>query len=202
MKIGGLQKLTLIDYPGHLAATVFLAGCNFSCSWCYNLKLVLPEKIKKQPRISEKNFFDFLKRRRKLLEGVCISGGEPTIYKDLPKFCQKIKRLGYLVKLDTNGSNPEMLEHLIKNNLVDYIAMDVKAPINQKKYNQLAGTKVKLDKIKKSIKLIKSSKIDYQFRTTFVPQFLTKNDISEIKKYLGKAKHIVQPHIKNLESRK
>ncbi|MDP2864048.1 MAG: anaerobic ribonucleoside-triphosphate reductase activating protein, partial [bacterium] len=118
MKIGGLQKLTLIDFPGRLAATVFLVGCNFRCPFCYSSELVLPEKIKKQPRISEKELFDFLKERKGLLEAVTICGGEPCINKDLPQFCEKIKKLGYLVKLDTNGSNPRMLKNLIDKKLI------------------------------------------------------------------------------------
>ena len=113
MKIGGLQKLTLIDYPGKLACTVFSLGCSFRCPWCYSSELVLPEKIKNQPIISEKEFFDFLKERQSLLEGVVLCGGESTIYKDLPKFAKKIKKLGYLVKLDTNGSNPQVLKKMI-----------------------------------------------------------------------------------------
>jgi len=116
MLIGGLQKLTLIDYPGKLAATVFLIGCNFRCPWCYSRELVLPEEIKKQPQIPEKDFFAFLKKRKGLLEGVVICGGEPTIQRGLPDFIKKIKKVGYAVKLDTNGSNPKMLKNLINKN--------------------------------------------------------------------------------------
>src|SRR3989344_4141678 len=112
MIIGGLQKTTLIDYPGKLACTVFLSGCNFRCPWCYSSELVLPAKIIKQPRIEEKYFFEFLRERKGLLEGVTICGGEPTINKDLPKFIEKIKNLGYAVKLDTNGTNPKMLKDI------------------------------------------------------------------------------------------
>jgi pyruvate formate lyase activating enzyme len=122
MKIAGLQKLTLIDYPQTLACTVFLVGCNFRCPFCYNSELVLPEKINKNSQISEKEFFNFLKERKGYLEGVCIGGGEPTTLTDLPEFAKRIKKLGYKVKIDTNGSNPQMLENLIEKNLVDYIA--------------------------------------------------------------------------------
>ena len=128
MEIAGLQKLTLIDYPGKLACTVFLAGCNFLCPWCYSKELVLPKEIEKQPKISEKEFFNFLKNRKGLLEGVVLCGGEPTIFKNLPDFAKKIKKLGFFVKLDTNGSNPEMIKELINKNLIDYVAMDVKLP--------------------------------------------------------------------------
>ena len=198
MNIGGLQKLTLIDYPGKLAATVFLYGCSFKCPWCYSSELVLPEKIKKQPRISQKEFFDFLKERRGLLEGVCICGGEPTIQKNLPVFIKKIKKLGYLVKLDTNGSNPKILKDLIDKKLVDYLAMDIKAPLGlnfqfsifnfQSKYEGVTGVKIDLKKIKKSVEVIKSSGIDYEFRTTVIPGLHTKEDIIQIARDLSPAK--------------
>ena len=131
MIIAGLQKTTLIDYPGKIACVVFLAGCNFRCPWCYSSELVLPLKIVKQPRISEKEFFDFLRQRQGLLEGVVICGGEPTINKELPQFIEKIKNLGYSVKLDTNGSNPEMLKDLVNAKLIDYVAMDIKASLRK-----------------------------------------------------------------------
>jgi len=168
MKIGGLQKLTLIDYPGHLAATVFLIGCNFRCGFCYSSELVLPEKIKNQPVFPEKDFFSFLKQRKGLLEGVVICGGEPTINNDLPSFIKQIKKLGFLVKLDTNGSNPKMLKSLIDKKLLDYVAMDIKAP--KEKYSQIAGISGVLKtniikKVEKSIHILKESGINYEFRT-------------------------------------
>ena len=186
MQIGGLQKLTLIDYPGRLAATVFLCGCNFHCPWCYSSELVLPKKIKNQPKISEKEFFDFLNERKNLLEGVTICGGEPTVNKDLPQFCKKIRRLGYFVKLDTNGSNPEMLEELIKNKLIDYVAMDVKLP--KERYPEIYGKRVKIKNIEKSINILKIKKIDSEFRTTVVPTILDKEDISKIVRWIGPTK--------------
>ena len=186
MQIGGLQKLTLIDYPGRLAATVFLCGCNFRCPWCYSSELVLPKKIKNQPKISEKEFFDFLNERKNLLEGVTICGGEPTVNKDLPQFCKKIRRLGYFVKLDTNGSNPEMLEELIDNKLIDYVAMDVKLP--KERYPEIYGKRVKIKNIEKSINILKIKKIDSEFRTTVVPTILDKEDISKIVRWVGPAK--------------
>jgi len=186
MQIGGLQKLTLIDYPGRLAATVFLCGCNFRCPWCYSSELVLPKKIKNQPKISEKEFFDFLNERKNLLEGVTICGGEPTVNKDLPQFCKKIRRLGYFVKLDTNGSNPEMLEELINNKLIDYVAMDVKLP--KERYPEIYGKRVKIKNIEKSINILKIKKIDSEFRTTVVPTILDKEDISKIARWVGPAK--------------
>jgi len=199
MKIAGLQKLTLIDYPQHLAATVFLVGCNFRCPFCYSAELVLPEKIKSLPLISEEDFFDFLKKRKDFLEGVVICGGEPTLNQDLPQFCQQIKKLGYLIKLDTNGSNPEMLKKLIEQKLIDYVAMDVKAPlgINSQfpitnlqlsKYDRAVGVKVDLAKIKESIKIIKDSGVDYEFRTTVVPTIHTAADIYQLAQEIAPAK--------------
>jgi len=184
MIIGGLQKLTLIDYPGKLAATVFFAGCNFRCPWCYSRELVLPEEIKKQPKVSEKEFFEFLKDRQELLEGIVICGGESTINNNLPKFIKKIKKLRYAVKLDTNGSNPKMLKKLIKENLIDYVAMDVKLP--KERYSKIL--KAKVDDIEKSIKILKENKIDYEFRTTVVPTILEKQDILKIAQWISGAK--------------
>ena len=186
MKIGGLQKLTLIDYPGKIAATVFLMGCNFRCAFCYNSQIVLPEKIKKQKPIPQKKFFDFLKKRKDLLEAVCIGGGEPTIYKDLPDFIKKIKKMGFLVKLDTNGTNPTILKYLIDKKLVDYVAMDIKAP--KEKYELVCQKKVNIKNIEKSIKILKEGKVDYEFRTTIVPTLHTKEDILQIFKWISPAK--------------
>lgn len=176
MIIGGLQKLSLIDYPAKLAATVFLTGCNFFCPWCYSSELVIPEKIEEQPKISEKEFFRFLESRKELLEGVVICGGEPTINNDLPKFIKKIKKMGYLVKLDTNGSNPKMLKELIDKNLVDYVAMDVKYP--RERYP-------KRKEIEKSIEILKQGKIDCECRTTVVPTVLDKKDILKIVQWIS-----------------
>ncbi len=180
MEIGGLEKSTLIDYPGKIACTVFLIGCNFRCPWCYSAELVLPEKIKKQPKIKERDFFDFLQKRKNNLDGVVVCGGEPTIHPSLPQFFKKIKNLGFFVKLDTNGSNPEMVKELIKESLVDYIAMDIKAPLTNEKYKESTGKKIDISLIKKSIETIKSSKIDYEFRTTVIPGIHLEKDIAQI----------------------
>ena len=186
MTIGGLQKVTLIDFPGRIAATVFLCGCNFRCPWCYTRELVLPEMVKLQPKIPEKKFFSFLKTRQGLLAGIVICGGEPTIHKDLPDFIEKIKKMGYLVKLDTNGSNPGMLKKMISDNLLDYVAMDIK--VSKEKYAEAVKAKVKIEDIEKSIKLLKESNVDYEFRTTVVPTVHTKEDIVKIAKWLSPAK--------------
>ena len=193
MEIGGLQKLTLIDFPGKLAGTVFLIGCPFRCPFCYNLELVMPELIEKHAQrghpISQKDFFNFLREKKGLLEGVCITGGEPTANSDLPDFCQKIKEMGFLVKLDTDGYDPEMMKKLIDEKLIDYLALDVKAP--KEKYGRLIGieNEVFVEKIVKniqrSVEILKEGKIDYEFRTTVVPTLLEKEDILKIGKWLS-----------------
>ncbi|OGZ79565.1 MAG: anaerobic ribonucleoside-triphosphate reductase activating protein [Candidatus Staskawiczbacteria bacterium RIFOXYB1_FULL_37_44] len=194
MIIAGLQKTTLIDYPGKIACVVFLAGCNFRCPWCYSAELVLPEKILKQHRISEAEIFDFLRKRKGLLEGVVICGGEPTINKDLPQFIEKIKKFNYPVKLDTNGSNPKMLKDLVSAKLIDYVAMDIKAPWalkfearNSKSeiYEQIMQEGVKMADIEESVEFLKSGKIDFEFRTTVVPGVHKKEDFLEIAKWIG-----------------
>ncbi|MCK4781599.1 anaerobic ribonucleoside-triphosphate reductase activating protein [Candidatus Parcubacteria bacterium] len=192
MILGGFQKTTLIDYPGKIACTVFLTGCNFRCPFCYSIELVLPEKIKDQPKIAEDIFFDFLKQRKELLDGVVLCGGEPTIHKDLPQFCKKIKKLGYLIKLDTNGSNPEMLSELIDKKLINYVAMDIKAPLKNK-YEKMAGVKVNMEDINKSVDILRQGKIDFEFRTTVAPG-LEKQDILEIADWIGgeKVKYFLQ----------
>src|SRR4030042_4791159 len=188
MRIGGLQKITLIDYPGKIAATVFLCSCNFRCPWCYSSEIVLPEKIKVQPKISQTEFFKFLKEKRGLIEGVVICGGEPTMSRELVPFTGKIKKMGFLVKLDTNGSDPKMLESLLSKKLVDYVAMDIKAPFDGRKYNKATGTEVDLEKIKKSAEIIKKSGVDYEFRTTVVPSIHSREDILQMAKDISPAK--------------
>ena len=183
MKIGGLQKLTLIDFPGRLAATVFLTGCDFRCPFCYSAELVLPERIKEQPKITQKEFLEFLKNRKGLLEGVVICGGEPTISKGILQFVRKIRKLGYLVKLDTNGSNPVVLKDLIDKKLIDYVAMDIKAP--KEKYAKTVGmterwNKIIVKRINESINILKESAVDFEFRTTVVPNLHKKEDILKI----------------------
>ena len=191
MRIGGLEPLTLIDYPGKVAATVFTIGCNFRCPYCYSSEIVIPEKIENQPIIPEKEFFDFLDNRRDLLEGIVVCGGEPTIHQDLPEFMRKIKEKGFFVKLDTNGSSPGVLRDLIQNKLVDYIAMDIKAP--KEKYGLMTGlndkwNKVMMEKIERSVGILKNDKIGYEFRTTVVPDVLKKEDILKIADWIKPAK--------------
>ncbi len=179
MKIGGLQKLTLIDYPGKPACTIFLAGCNLECSWCHSPALVVEEEIKEAPEIKKEEFFDFLKQRKDVLEGVVICGGEPTVNPDLPKLIEEIKELDYSVKLDTNGTNPEMVAELIKKELIDYVAMDLKAPL--KKYKKVTGVSVSPDLLKKSISIVRRLD-DYEFRTTLVPGIHDEESVVKIAK--------------------
>jgi len=196
MSIGGLQKLTLIDFPGRLAATVFLAGCNFRCPFCYSSELVLPEKIKNQPKISEKELFKFLKERKNLIEGVVLCGGEPVVSKGLIPLIKKIKKMGFFVKLDTNGSDPTVLKKLIDpppslrpksgGGLVDYVAMDIKGP--KERYSEFVGRKVNIKKIQKSIDILKEGKVDYEFRSTIVPTLHKKEDVIEMAKWIRGAK--------------
>ncbi len=185
MIFGGLQKLTLIDYPGKVAATIFTVGCNFLCPYCHNPELVDPQKIKEQPQVSEPEILKFLAGRQGLLEGVCITGGEPTLLAELPDFISQIKSLGFLVKLDTNGSNPQMLAQLLKAGLVDYVAMDIKAPLE--KYKKIVGEKVVLEDVQRSVDLTRSAP-DYEFRTTVLPSLHSSKDILSIGRWLQGAK--------------
>lgn len=200
MVIGGLEKLTLLDYPDHLAAIIFTQGCNFRCHYCYNPGLVLPligpEAKKKQGKglsaLSPQNLFPFLKERFGRLEGVVITGGEPTLHPDLPEFIRQIKAIGYLVKLDTNGTNPVMLRQLIKEHLIDYIAMDLKAPLV--KYEAVVGAPVDCNKLSQCVKIIMSSGLPYEFRTTVVPGLLGPEDLAPMGELIkGAAKWYFQP---------
>lgn len=184
MKIAWIQKVTLIDFPGKVATIIFTLWCNFRCHYCHNPEFVLPSKIKiiKDSLIWEKTFFNFLKTRVWCLDWVVITGGEPTIQKDLYEFIKKIKEMWLLVKLDSNGRDPEILKKLIKEKLVDYIAMDIKNPI--RKYNKIVNIKFDSAPYKKSIKLIMNSWIDYEFRTTVVKWHHTEKDIKEIWKLI------------------
>lgn len=187
MQIKGIQKLSLIDYPGKLCATLFVPGCNFRCGYCYNVALILhPEKL---PAIPEEEILDFLSERKGFLDAVCITGGEPCLQQNLTEFIKKIKSLDYLIKIDTNGSCPERLAEWLRQKLVDYIAMDVKAPFE--KYEEVVGVKVDIEKIKQSIDILKNSHIDYEFRTTVVPDLLTQEDLIKIIEIIRPAKKYV-----------
>ena len=191
MKIGGLQKTSLLDYPDTLSAIIWTAGCNFRCPFCYNKQLVL----RKTEIISEETILSFLEKRRDVLEGLSISGGEPLLQEDIVDFTEKVKKLKYLIKIDTNGAFPGKLKELIDKKLVDYVSMDVKAP--KKKYAQLAGVKIDISKIEQSIDLIKNEAPDYEFKTTIVPGMLDKKDIVEIAKWLEGSKQFYLQQFKS-----
>jgi len=183
MRICGVQKTTLIDYPGHVAATVFLGGCNFRCPWCYAKELVFPELIATQPDISQEKLFNFLESKKGYLEGIVICGGEPTLNPELPDLIKGIKGLGFLVKLDSNGSNPKMLKDLIDKKLIDYVAMDIKLP--KERYSLVFGDKLSVDDIEESIGILKNSDIDFEFRTTCAPGVHTADDLGRMAEWIG-----------------
>ncbi len=173
MRLGGFQKTTLVDFPGRVASIIFVAGCNMRCHYCYNPDIVFG----RAKEIDEDSIFSELKRRIRYVDSVVVTGGEPTIWPDLPDFISRLKDIKLKVKLDTNGTNPKMLSRIINENLVDYIAMDVKA--NKSKYHAVSGLDGSFDNILKSIELIKSSSLEYEFRTTVAPGMLP-SDIEEI----------------------
>jgi len=181
MKIAGLQKLSLIDYPDKIACTLFIYGCNFKCGFCHNPELVLAPDSKRKD-YSEKEILEFLEKRKNQLEGVCITGGEPLMTLDL-NFMKKIKELGYLVKIDTNGCFPEKLKKLIDENLVDFVSMDVKS--SKEKYNSITNSEVDLEKIEKSIELVGELE-NYEFRTTIVKGIHDAEEVKKIAVWLNK----------------
>lgn len=182
MRINGLNKTTLLDYPEHLAATIFTGGCNFCCPFCHNAGLVLDTK--KQPMIPEEEVLSFLQKRKGILAGVCITGGEPTLQADLKGFIRKVKEMGYLVKLDTNGYRPDVLEDLLEEGLLDYVAMDIKASVER--YPVLTGVKeIDTSVICKSVVLLQYSGISYEFRTTVVKELHSKEDFIRIANWLS-----------------
>ncbi len=178
MKFGGMQPFTLSDFPGRLAAIVFTQGCNFRCPFCHNGTLLDPAGTAADPP-TEADILQFLETRRGMLDGLVVTGGEPTIHADLPDFLRRVKAMGFQVKLDTNGSNPAMLARLLHEELVDYIAMDLKAPLP--KYEQLAGTQVKTLDLEESIVLLSWSGVEHQFRTTWVTPLLNEADLAAVK---------------------
>ena len=185
MRICGLNKTTLLDYPGKVAATVFLGGCNFRCPFCQNGTLVLaPEK---EPAIAEEEVLSFLKKRRGILDGVCVTGGEPTLAKELPDFLKKIKELGYSVKLDTNGSRPEVMKALAAEGLVDKFAMDIKS--SKESYGKVCGLE-RFDPapVVESAEFLMNGNVEYEFRTTVVRELHDEEDFRRIGEWLSGAK--------------
>ena len=185
MEICGFQRLTLLDYPGRTACTIFTGGCNFRCPFCHNASLVID--IDKSGQISEDEFFDYLKKRQGVLDGVGITGGEPLLHPEIVPFCEKIKSLDYDIKLDTNGSRPALLRELIDKGLVDYVAMDIKN--SREKYAITAGIKnFDLAPIEESVSLLLENRVDYEFRTTVVNELHEKADFEKIAQWIQGAK--------------
>lgn len=186
MKVTGIQKLTLLDYPGVVACTVFTAGCNFRCPFCHNAMLVLPEQIDNEC-LTDDEVFGFLKKRRGVLDGVAVTGGEPLLHADMPEFLARVKELGYKIKLDTNGSNPELLSEIVKNKLVDRVAMDIKnAP---EEYAQTIGLEsFDIAPVERSKEMLLRGDIDYEFRTTVVKGIHTKESLIGAAKWIEGAK--------------
>ncbi|NQU04441.1 MAG: anaerobic ribonucleoside-triphosphate reductase activating protein [Syntrophaceae bacterium] len=176
MEIGGLQKFSLIDYPGKICAVVFTQGCNFRCPYCHNPELADPRLY--GTCIPEEELFHFLAKRQGKLDAVTITGGEPTIHSDLIEFVESTRAMDFLIKIDTNGSHPEVIERLIGSNLIDYIAMDVKAPLER--YAEITESRINPANIEKSIRLIMNSAIDYEFRTTIARSLLCEKDLLKI----------------------
>lgn len=193
MVLGGLQKVTLLDYPGKVACTVFTMGCNFRCPFCHNASLVLPGRG--GAPLSEEELFRFLRRRRGILDGVCVTGGEPTLQKDLPELLARIRELGYLVKLDTNGVHPEQLRTILEAGLVDYIAMDIKN--RPERYGETVGLPdFDLGPICESVALLLRECVDYEFRTTVVRGLHREEDFPAIASWIAGAKHyFLQPFV-------
>lgn len=198
MNIASFQKFTMVDYPGHVAATVFTVGCNFRCSFCHNPELVLGSQFTVHSNDNEKEFFKFLKLRKGKLDAVCITGGEPTLQKDLIPFISKIKKMGYLVKLDTNGMRPDVIKKALDLKIVNYIAMDIKNSL--KNYEKTVCAKVDLERIKLSVELIKNSGIDYDFRTTVVPGIHKEKDFDDIAVWIGGAKRYFLQRFRDMKT--
>jgi len=184
MRIGALQKTSLIEFPGLLSCIVFIQGCNFRCPYCHNPELVLPEKY--LPLLDLSEVMDFLRKRRVYLDGVVITGGEPFTDNGLLPFVRELKGMGYAVKIETNGSFPEVIKKMLLEGILDYIAMDIKGP--PEKYDTITGVKVDMKKIEESIYLIKGASIGYEFRTTVVKEILSLNDFEGVGKLIDGAK--------------
>ena len=192
MLIGGVEKTSLVDYPEKLTAVVFTIGCNFRCGYCHNPELI---KLKEDSKIlDEEDFFAYLEKRKGLLDAVTITGGEPTLQNDLADFIKRVKDMGFLVKLDTNGCNPEIVENLINKGLLDYIAMDIKNSIDN--YNKVVRNFTDKEKILKSIRLIMNSNVDYEFRTTTLKSLISMEDFEKIGEMIkGARKYYIQKFI-------
>lgn len=192
MKICGIQKLTLLDFPGKTACTLFTGGCNFRCPFCHNAPLVTERNTAGEEIVEEEEVFAYLKKRRGILDGVCITGGEPLLQPGTERFLEQVKALGYLVKLDTNGSFPRKLQQLVSDKLVDYVAMDIKN--SPEHYGETAGIEnFDLSPIQESIDFLKEGHVDYEFRTTVVREFHTKESMEALAFWIrGDSKYYLQ----------
>jgi len=192
MKVGGFQKVSLIDYPGKLSAILFTQGCNLRCPYCHNPELVDPDRY--GPLIGQEEILAFLEKRKGKLDALAVTGGEPLLQKNLAGFLDAVKKMGYLVKLDTNGTFPDELDALLREGLIDYIAMDIKGPL--KAYEAITASKVDTAKIRRSIEIIRSSGLRHEFRTTVVRTQLTPRDLTAVAGLIGKGDlYVLQPFI-------
>ena len=185
MKIAGIEKLSLVDFDGVVSATIFTLGCNYKCGFCHNSPLVL--STNQTPTLNEEEILTYLKKRKGILEGLCITGGEPTLQHDLSSFCEKVKSLGYKTKLDTNGTNPDKVKELWNNGLIDYFAMDIKN--DKENYAKIIGFDCyDLSKVEKTVEFFISNNVDYEFRTTLINEYHKKENIENIGKWIKGAK--------------
>jgi pyruvate formate lyase activating enzyme len=201
MKIKGFINISLVDWDEKVTAVIFLPGCNLRCPYCYNSKLVLHSD--RQPTIAFEEILSQLEENEDWIDGVVILGGEPTIHSDLKNLCLKIKKMSLLVKLDTNGTNPVVISELIEKNLIDYVALDVKAPLNKEKYSNVCGVNVDfyLNRIRESINILLKGKTDYEFRTTVVPLLHKKEDVEAICfEIMGCKKYVIQNFKSDVET--
>ena len=188
MRLGGLQKMTLLDFPGRVACTVFTVGCNFRCPFCHNSSLVVSPEL---PELSQDDFFAFLRKRQGLLEGVAITGGEPLLHPDMPEFLEKIRALGYAVKLDTNGAFPDRLKAILDAGLADYVAMDIKN--SREKYEDTAGVRGILPAVERSAALLRAGETPFEFRTTLVDELHEPADFASIGQWIaGAERYFIQ----------
>lgn len=192
INIKGVQRTSLIDYPGKVATVIFLNRCNFRCPYCHNPELVL-EEVKED--LDPEEILEFLEKKKNWIDGICITGGEPTLHKGLVDFARRVKQRGFLVKIDTNGTNPSMIEALLDERLVDYISMDIKAPLD--KYEKVTKTRVNADAIQQTVNLLMNSGIKYEFRTTVVPGLFDEEDAEKIGEWLKGAKKFCIQQFRN-----
>ncbi len=197
MKIAGLEKMSLVDFDGYVCATIFTAGCNFKCGFCHNSALVIGAD--KLPLIPEQEVLSYLEKRKGILDAVCISGGEPTLQPDLKEFCSKVKKLGYKIKLDTNGTNPTLVKELFNEGLVDYFAMDIKN--DRDSYASIIGfDKYDITKIQETVSFFLNGGVPYEFRTTIIAEFHKEQNIREIGKWIKGADKYFLQKFKNSEN--